>query len=153
MADPDRGGVASTVTEAQAIELITQAFVDRWTAAMPAVPFTLRNDALPSSDTFVLMTAMVTTGQLTTQGPRGTRRIERRGWVQIKTWAPAGGGARSSAQLADAARAVLELVTIPPAVAGDEAITTLASTTTDPTVDGQYENQVVRIPFVFAERK
>lgn len=151
------------MTETQAIELVTQAFVTGWTAAMPDVPYTLRNDPMPAADTFVLMTAMVTAGRQTTMGPRGTRRVERRGWVQVKTWTPAGGGARLSAQLADAVRSLLELATVPPAVTGDEAITFGASNTTDPVVDGRaatepaldgrWEMQTVRIPFTYAERK
>lgn len=140
------------MTESQALELITATFIAGWTAAMPDVPYTLRNEVLPSADTFVLMTATITTSKQTTQGPRATRRLVRNGWVQIKTWTPANGGALPSAALADAARGIFELRDVPSVVAGDEAMRFYEGTSMAPVQDDRWESQVVRVPFTFVDR-
>lgn len=141
------------MTELDALELISSTFVTAWTTAQPTVPFALRNEALPTADSFVLCTAMITSGKMTTQGPRGTRRIERNGWVQIKTWVLAGGGAAPSARLADAARQIFEGADLPPPTQNDETINFGAALTTDPVTDGRWEMQVVRVPFRLAQRR
>lgn len=140
------------MTEAQAIELVTQTFVTGWTTAMPAVPYTLRNDTLLSVDTFVLFTAMVTASRQTTQGPAGTRRVEYQGWIQIKTWVPTGTGAAPSARLADAARAIFVGQNLPSPVPNDEALNCGAAMSGAPTVDERWELGLIRIPMKFSSR-
>lgn len=141
------------VTEAQALELITETFVAGWTTAMPAVPYTLRNNALLSVDSFVLMTAMVTAERQTTQGPDGTRRFEQQGWIQIKTWALAGGGAAPSARLTGAARDIFVGKSFASPVPGDEQLTCGAANALAPETGGRWEMVVVRIPYRFVERR
>jgi hypothetical protein len=84
------------VTEAQARELIAATFAAAWPVATDGVPFSLDNEAEPTSDTFASCTVTMTTSTTTTQGARGTRRERTNGWIQVKIWTPAGVGVTRS---------------------------------------------------------
>ena len=140
------------MTEAQAIELISATFVAGWTSRRPDVPFALENDALPSADIFVALVVTMTTSRETTQGRSRTKRVQRNGWIQVKTWQPANTGRAGAAALAGQVRGILESVSLPSPLPGDEALTTQAGTTLTIGTDGRWFMQLVRIPFWYADR-
>lgn len=134
-------------------EVVSAAFKTAWEAAQPSVPLVLENEALPSSDTFVLMTIAMTSAAQTTHGRVGTRRVRRDGWIQVKLWSPANAGAAGMAGLCDTVRGILEMVSLPSPVAGDDPVTTLAANMGPSGADGRWYMQLVRVPFWFRELK
>ena len=139
------------MTEAQAIELISATFAAAWPVAAPDVLLVLENEAVPSADRFVMLVVTMTTSRQTTQGPKRTRRVQRNGWIQGKTWSPANEGRAGAAALADAVRRVFEQVDLPSPVPGDEPVTTFAGVTQTIGTDGRWYLQLVRIPFWYVE--
>ena len=139
------------MTEAQAIELISAIFAAAWPAEAPGVPLALENEALPSADRFAMLVVTLTTSQQTTQGARRSRRVQRNGWIQVKTWSPANEGRAGAAELADAVRRIFELVDLPSPIAGDEPVRTFAGVTQTIGTDGRWYTQVVRVPFWYVE--
>lgn len=140
------------MTEAQSIELISATFASRWPLVAPGVPFALENEALPHADSFVLLVVATTTSRTTTQGAKHQRRVQRDGWIEVKTWSPANEGRRGAAVLVDAVRQALELVDLPSPVLDDESVTTFASVTQPLGTDGRWYMQLVRIPFWYVNR-
>lgn len=143
------------MTESQMRELVASTFTAAWTAAQPDVPLALDNEALPTADTFISLTITPTTGAQVTHGRTGTRRFRRNGWLQVKLWGPANQGAAGLTALADAAQGILEAVSLPSPVAGDDPVTTLAANAGPggASTDGRWWMQVVRVPFWYRETK
>lgn len=145
------------MTETQMRELVSAAFIAGWTAAQPEVPFALEDEPLPTSDEFALLTIVPTTGGQMTQGRPGTRRVQRKIWIQVKLWSPAGAGAQRITQLGDDAQDIFELKSFPSPNAGDEPLTVQAATgikrggTADAT-DGRWTMLVVRLPATYYEQ-
>lgn len=141
------------MTEAQAIELISSTFAAGWLVLQPDVPYVLENDPLPVDDTagaFVQLTVTLTTSNDTTQGP--SKRVQRNGWIVVKTWTPAGAGRQLAAQLADSIREVFELAPLPSPVDGDEPVNTQPGSTQTIGTDGRFFMQMRRIPVWFVQR-
>ena len=145
------------MTEVQMRELVSAAFAAAWPAASGGVPFALENEALPSSNTFVQLTITPTTSAQATHGKRGNRKVTRRGWIQVKMWGPANAGSAGLAGLGDIAQSILEMTSFPSPVPGDDPVTTLASDGArrlgGSDEDGRWYMGVVRVPFVFFERR
>ncbi len=138
------------MTEAQAIELISQRFVTAWPSASSSTPFALDNEALPSSGTFAQLTIQHTGSRQITMGPAGYRRWERRGVIYIRLWSPKDAGRAAIAALCDAARVTLEgqdLGTI-----GD-TVTTEAGATREVGPDGRWYMVAVQFDFTFYETR
>lgn len=135
-------------------ELICSTFSAAWPAASGGVPFALENEAFPTSDTFVLLTIQPTVSQQTTMGPRGTRRIERKGWIQAKLWGPVNTGSAGLAALGDVVQSILELKSLPSPVPNDEPVTTFAANAGPggASTDGRFYMGICRIPFCWVER-
>lgn len=77
--------------EADALELMAQAFVTGWPAASLAivgapVPYVLDNDTMPSADVFAQQWAVPLTSAQITMGDHA--RFERGGLVYVKVWTP-----------------------------------------------------------------
>lgn len=143
------------MTEPQMRELVSAAFAAAWTAAQPSVPVALENEALPTSDTFVLLTITPTTSPQMTHGRVGNRKIRRNGWIQVKLWGPANTGSAGLTALADVAQGILELTQFPSPIAGDDPVTTLGSSGGGggASTDGKFYMQVVRVPYWFVEAR
>lgn len=146
------------MTEAQALELISSTFLTAWTEAQPLVPVVLENEALPSVDEFAMLTTAMLGAQQRTHGKRGNRRVKREGWILVKLWSPANAGMQRPAQLADSVRQILEMVSMPSPISGDDPITTQAEVwsrrgSSGEGPDGRWYMSLVRIPFWFRELK
>lgn len=154
MADPDRYR-GRAMTEPQMRELISSTFAAAWSTAQPAVPLALENEAMPTSDTFAMLTIQPTTSELMTHGRAGTRKVRRNGWIQVKLWGPVDQGSAGLASLGDTAQGILELTSFPSPVAGDDPVTTYASQAgpSGASTDGRWYMALIRVPFWFRETK
>lgn len=147
------------MTEAQMRELVSAAFIAGWPTASGSVPFALENEgaAIPpsGSDFFAYLTVTPTSSQQRTTGKVGNRKVRRDAWIQVKLWGPADRGAAGIAGLCDAARKVLEMVSLPSPIAGDDPVTTQAAMAGpgQGTIDGRWYLGLVRIPAWFRETK
>lgn len=133
-------------------ELVSSTFAAAWATAAPGVPLVLENEGIPSGDIQALLTIELTTSQQMTHGTRGARRTQRNGWIQVKLWSPANAGVAGAAALGDAVREILEMVSLPSPIAGDEPVTTQAANSGPSGTDGRWYMTLVRIPFWFVER-
>lgn len=137
-------------------ELVSATFVAGWREAQPDVDFALENELgrLPPTGLarFALLTIIMTTAGATTQGARGTRRVQRNGVIQVKLWSPPDTGAAGAAALADSVREILEMIDMPLA-AGTEPVTTQAAATMPIGEDGAWYMTLVRVPFWYVETK
>lgn len=95
------------MTEAQAIELISQQMVTQWPTESGSVPLCLENDPLPQADTFAQLTIKHTRSGPRTAGEPGNRREQVGGWIFVKIWGPAYAGRNGTSLLCDAARRCL----------------------------------------------
>lgn len=138
-------------------ELVTTTFHDAWRAARPDVDLALENegrDLLPVGEgSSVLLTIDLTSSQQTTQGARGNRRVRRNGWIQVKFWVPANVGSKPAAELADVARGILEMVSMPSPVPGNEPLVTQGAAPSRGGEDGRWYMTLLRIPFWYVETK
>lgn len=133
------------MTEHQALEAIAEQFATNWPAASGNVTYVLDNNALPTTqDTFALLSVKPVTGQWLTMGTKGTRRVERRGIIMVKCWAPANGGVGASAAMMDAARSVFEGVTLS---VGTDDLVILQGDTQVVGTDGRWYATVAVFPF------
>ena len=138
------------MTEAQAIEAVTQRWIDMWPALQPTVPYTFEGEPLESSGTWARMSMLHTAARQATMGGVGARRFERRGNVFVQLFSDLGVGRRQLSQMADSARAVYEARSI--VVAGDdEPLTTYAGATREAPTDGRWLMTAVVFPFVYYE--
>jgi Bacteriophage related domain of unknown function len=138
------------MTEVEARTVLARAFRDGWSAAQPAVPFSLENDFDVSSDRFAALTIRLTTSYQMTAGRPGTRRVRHDGWVLVKLWVPAGEGTLSTATLAESVRQIFQCAEIY-ADSGGEPVTTMASSSGANAVDGRWFMQVIQTPFWYVE--
>ncbi len=143
------------MTEGQAIEALSAAFVAGWEAAEPAVPFALDNElvTLPTSGSFAAFNTLFTTSQQMTQGAPSTRRVRRQGWIQVKIWTPAGDRSQTAAGLAGTCRDIFELKTFDGPIFGEEPITVQSGWYAPVSNDGRWYIVLSRFPFWFAETR
>lgn len=142
------------MTEAQANEVITAAFVTGWPAASGNVPFVTDNFAitLPASGFFAALTITPTTTAQLTSGEADTRLVDRSGWITVKLWGPAGAGTAGTDALVEAVRGLFEMKNL--ARVGDsETIDTGTTTKTPIGTDGRWYMVLARTPFTFYETK
>lgn len=134
-------------------ELVSSTFVAAWATAAPGVPLALENEALPSANTFALLTITPTNSQQMTHGRVGQRKVRRNGWIQVKLWGPANVGAHGLTALSDAALGILEMVAFPPPIPGDDPVTTMAASGGGGglSTDGRWFMYVNRVPFWYRE--
>lgn len=133
------------MTEAEAIEALTQRWVDAWPALRPTVPFTFEGEVTDSADAWVRVTFLPTVRAQGTLGPEGSRRFESRGQVFAQIFAPLGAGVQLLHQLADDVRKVYEARRI-----ADEIVTYAGTTRMGPG-DGRWVMAVVTVPYTFDE--
>lgn len=100
------------MTEEQAVEYITQRFLDRWPVELSTVPYGINGEPEVSQDAFVSLAIQMTTRKQITQGTHP--RYLQNGRIWVRAWTPAiavggaTGGTKAPAQIADAARRVFE---------------------------------------------
>lgn len=134
-------------------ELVMSTFDVAWRAAQPDVPLVLENEARPTSGQFVMLTIVPTSSQQMTQGRRGNRRVMRNVWLRVKLWGPVDEGSTGLAALGDAVQIILEMVSLPSPVAGDEPLTTLAAQSGPSGTDGRWSMGLISISAWYAETK
>lgn len=140
------------MTEAQAIELISQQMVSLWPAASGGLPLGLENEAMPDAPSFAYLTVQHTVSQQITMG--GIARFVRQGWIYVKLWAPSDiGGRKALSTLADAVRGIFERVQLsaPPS----EPVTIYAGLTSEVQApsNSRWQMAVVRFPFRYYESR
>lgn len=134
-------------------ELVSATFAAGWPAAAPGVPLLLEDEAAPSGDSFAALTITSTTGTQMTHGRIGNRKVRRQGWIQVKLWGPADEGAAGIAGLSAAVLQLLEMVSLPSVVPGDDPVTTLAAQAGPSGTDGRWFMGLVRIPLWYVQTK
>lgn len=139
------------MTEAQAIEAISELVVAQWAVVSSNLPIALDNEALPAVDSFAQLTIKHAVSRQMTQGAIGTRRFERRGIIFVKLWGPVDAGRRGLSAFSDGIRAFLGSTSIN--AGGDpEPITTLDALPQEAGVDGRWFMLVVQVPFRYYSR-
>lgn len=142
------------MTEEQAIEALTQRWVDTWPALQPSVPYAFRGETIDAAATWVRVTFRGLTREQATMGPVGGRRFEDRGLIFVQLFADVGTGDRLLARLAGSVREVYEARTI-----GSEELVTFAAARQpggdrdSRLSDGRWEMAVVTIPYWFDEQR
>jgi hypothetical protein len=135
------------MTEAQAIEAITQRWITAWPALQPLVPYTFENEAYLAVDTWVRVTLVHAAREQATMGSTGNRRFEARGAILVQLFGAVDVGRRPLAQLADSVRSVFEGQRI-----GTE-ITTYGGSTRELPTDGRWARSSVSIPVWYDEQR
>lgn len=140
------------MTEAQALEALTQRWIDTWPGLQPTVPYYFEGETHDSAATWVRITFRPAVRVQATMGPSGGRRFEERGVIFVQLFLDIGLGVKPLATLAGSVRAVYESRTI----STSELVTYAASRRTggdrDPRLsDGRWEMSVMTIPYWFDE--
>lgn len=146
------------MTEAEAIKALSLAFTTGWALAQPAVPFAIGNEdgELPTippatADRFAYFQVITTTSDNATGGEVGQRLVERRGWVQVKLWVPAGERTEGIGVLIETVRTIFEMQNI--AGPGSETIDVFAMSTDTIGTDGRWYMKLARAPYRVYETK
>lgn len=140
------------MTEADAIEAISQRWASAWPGLQPTIPFTLENESFDAVDKWARVTVRMTSSRQHTIGPAPNRRFERRGNIFVQLFGALDAGRRPLAQLASDVRTIFEAQSIA-GVSGGEPIITYAANTQDVTTDLRWFIVVMIIPFVFYETR
>ena len=99
------------------------------------------------------MTALrivTTTSDQMTSGGAGERLMERRGWIQVQLWVPAGERTEGMGLLVESVRSIFELQNIG---AGDETVDVFAADRQTVGNDGRHYSTLVRAPYRVYETK
>lgn len=143
------------MTEPEMRELVMSVFATAWAVQAPGVPLALENEALPTSNTFALLTIQPTTSAQITMNRPGARRVKRSGWLQVKLWGPVNAGSAGLSALGDVAQGILELQSFPSPVPEDDPVTTYAAQAGagGASTDGRFYMALVRVPFYWLETR
>lgn len=132
------------MTEAQAIEALTQRWIDAW-PGLSAVPYTFDNEIADSADSYVRVSFVHTVRAQQTMGSDGGRKFESRGYIFVQLFGPVNVGMKTLAELADKARSVYEGRRLA------EELTTYAGSTRESPTDGRWAMRTITIPFAYEE--
>jgi hypothetical protein len=146
------------VTEAQAMESMTQRWLDAWPGLQPGVPYTFKGELFEAVSAWARITFRPTVRKQATMGPAGGRRFEDRGVIFVQLFVDAFVGEARLVELADSVREVYESRTIG---ASEELVTFAASrrmggddgrggTVVD---DGRWTMSVMTIPYWFDQQR
>lgn len=135
------------MTEAQALELMTQRWLDAWPALQPTLAnaVVFDNEVLDSLDTWIRVSFVHTIRRQQTMGTEGGRKFESRGNISVQLFGPINVGVKQLATLADDVRAVYEGRRLA------EELTTYAGSSREGPTDGRWAMRMVTIPFVYEE--
>lgn len=143
------------MTEAQAIELLSQTWKTGWEALHPAdAPYALENESYRStSPTWALVFVRHTTSKQVTHGPPGARKFERRGNVLVFLFGAVDTGRAGVSALVGDVRTVLEGKRL--STAGDplwlEAAASAEVGVNGKTTDGLWFMEKIQVPFRYYE--
>lgn len=135
------------MTEAEAIEVVLQRWVDVWPGLQPTVPYTFDNEIFDSVAAWVRVSIAHRAREQATMGGEGTRIFDTRGEIVVDLYGDIDHGRRPLALLADSVRAVLEVRRI-----GDLLVTYAGATRELPT-DGRWSRSSVVVPFRYYETR
>ena len=135
------------MTEAEAIEAITQRWIDAWPGLQPAVPYTFTNEAFDAVDNWARVTVLHTSRVQVTAGAAGSRKFEVTGRIQVQLFGSLDVGERSLALMAGHVRTVLEGRRI-----GDDVVTHAAASR-ETTTDGRWAMKIVSVPFRYHDTR
>ena len=133
------------MTEAQALEALTQRWITAWPALNPLVPFGFDGEVSDSADVYARISFVHTTRQQQTMGSEGARKWESRGYVFVQLFGAVNAGVKPLAELADDVRTVYEGRRL-----ADE-LTTYAGSTRESPSDGRWMIRTITIPFAYEE--
>ncbi len=134
------------MTEEQAVEAITQRWIDAWPSLQSSVPYTFDNEGFTAVASFARVSIVHSVATQSTIGPSGSRMYKRVGNIAVQLFTAVNVGRKPLAQLADSVRAVFEGRRI--AVAGvDEPLYTYAAATRGENTDGSWFMATVVIGF------
>jgi hypothetical protein len=142
------------VTETEALEALTQRWIDTWPGLQPSVPYCFEGETIDAAATWVRVTFRGAVRVQATLGPEGGRRFEDRGTIMVQVFVDVGLGVKTAAALAGSVRTVYESRTI-----GSSELVTYAATRRtggerDPRqTDGRWSMSVVTIPYWFDEQR
>lgn len=135
------------MTEAEAIEALTQHWLDTWPALQPTLAdaVVFDNEVLDSLDTWIRVSFVHTIRRQQTMGTEGGRKYESRGNISVQLFGPIDVGVKQLAGFADDVRKVYEGRRL-----ADE-LTTYAGSSREGPSDGRWAMRIVTIPFVYEE--
>jgi len=131
------------VTEAEAIEALTQHWIDTW-PGLSAVPFTFDNEVADGAASYVRVSFVPLTRNQATMGDVGGRRFEMRGQVVVQLFGPVNVGVKPLYELAGKVRTVFEARNI-------DGIHTYAGATRRTPSDGVWDMVTVTVPYLAEE--
>lgn len=132
------------MTEAQAIEAMTQHWLDNWPLEA-TVPTTFDNEIRDGAARYARVSFVPTVRSQATMGTEGARKFHSRGEIFVQLFGPVNAGVKPLYELAGEARKVYEATRI----AGE--ITTYAGSTRRSPSDGVWDMVTVSIPYLFEE--
>lgn len=146
------------MTEAQAIEVMVEAWASAWAILQPSVTYGLDNETFRSADPlWARVLVRHTTSQQLTQGPKGARRFVRHGNIIVQLFGDIDAGRAPVAALVGSARAALEAQDLGSSGPGSDVVTTLAGATGEviasKTTEGKWWQQNLTIPFRYYETR
>lgn len=143
------------MTEAQALEAIYGRWKTGWEALHSQVstdpsyaPYVFDNESFDAVDRWARVSVINTTRIQTTSGPKGTCRVEQRGYIAIQLFGARGKGAGELATLADDVRKVFESEAI---TVGDQELAVFEGASDRPTTDGRWFMKLVRCGFLYTD--
>lgn len=142
------------MTEVEALEALTQRWIDAWPTLEPQVPYAFEGEAVDAAATWIRVTFRPAARVQATMGPPGGCRFEDRGLIFVQTFVDVGLGVKRQAELASAVREVYERREV-----GSPELVTFAATRRsggerDPRQsDGRWSMSVITIPYWFDEQR
>ncbi len=138
------------MTEEQAVEAITQRWIDAWPSLQSSVPYTFDNEEYTAVASFARVSIVHSVAEQATIGPAGSRIYQRSGNIAVQLFTAVNVGRKPLAQLADSVRTVYQGRRI--TVAGvAEPLYTFAGATRGETTDAAWFMATVVIPFEYRE--
>jgi len=134
------------MTEADAVQAISNAFVAGWATAQPSVPTFLSNEAGAAPDQWVYLSVTPPAQAQTSMGPPGSKREQFKGYIAVQIFSAVDVGDKPSAALADSVRTVLANKSF---AVGGESVDTFSGASQRGASDGRWNMRVVVIPYVF----
>lgn len=133
------------MTEAQALETMTQRWLDVWPTLQPGLAnaIAFEGETFDTLETWARVTFIHTVRRQVTMGSDGARKYESRGTIFVQLFGAPNRGVKQLAELADDVRKVYEgkrLAT---------ELTTYAGSTREVPTDGRWLQKSVVIPFVY----
>lgn len=132
------------MTEAQAIEALSQHWIDTW-PGLSAVPFTFDNEVADGAVSYVRVSFVPLVRSQATMGTEGGRKFQMRGQIFVSLFGLVNVGVKPLLELADKVRTVYEARRIA------NEIHTYAGSTRRNASDGVWDMISVTVPYLVEE--